>query len=835
MIARERTLSTASVAAAIASATHRIAPVWPLKHFVAVNPFLGFADRPFAETCALLRRVGRIEILMPRAFYASALDAGEIADDDLRAAIDAAPSGWNIPRNALDVRDEVRRTPRSIASHPAHVATVADTLDALAGGNRMASGVGFMVDEISKWCAAYFDDGASSWRLPTRGLRPYRAWRSSMRDDRNPEVMGVRGFRAIVAALPEDPVATIHTVLERLGIPDRACADYLFRALLDIGGWASYARYVTWQAALAGHSDSTLVELLAIRIAWGYTLFAQRTDAAFVTAWRAAMDEAAVIPLDDRLGEDADLCLRLVLQDAYEHAYRRRLIARIAPSAAEPAQPERPLLQAAFCIDVRSEIFRRALERESPAVATLGFAGFFGYPIEYVQIGHERGGAQCPVLMPPAFTVCEVVGGTTPDDERAIFQLRRLRRRVAKTWKSFKGSAVSSFIFVEAIGLSYAVKLLSDSFGITRTVADPNTDGLDRSAIGKLEPRIEPALVGGRETGFTISQKLAMAEAALRGMSLTTGFGRIVMMVGHGSTTVNNPHATGLDCGACGGHTGEANARVSAMILNDPDVRTELRERGITIPDDTWFVGALHDTTTDAITLYTREMPPVSHRDALARARTWLASASSTARRERAAQLGLASAKDVASAILARSRDWANVRPEWGLAGNAAFLAAPRALTRGIDLGGRVFLHEYDHRRDDGYGVLASILTAPLVVASWINLQYYASTVNNRVFGAGNKTLHNVTGLIGVLEGNAGDLRTGLPWQSLHDGDRYVHEPRRLTVLVAAPRTAIDAVLAEHASVGDLVEHRWLTLFAIDDDGRVWERQAPGSGWKPVV
>ena len=175
------------------------------------------------------------------------------------------------------------------------------------------------------------------------------------------------------------------------------------------------------------------------------------------------------------------------------------------------------------------------------------------------------------------------------------------------------------------------------------------------------------------------------------------------------------------------------------------------------------------------------------------------------------------------------------MRPEWGLAGNAAFIAAPRERTRGIDLGGRAFLHDYDWRQDEGFGVLELIMTAPMVVASWINLQYYGSTVNNRVFGSGNKVLHNVVGTIGVLEGNAGDFKVGLPWQSVHDGKRFVHEPLRLNVFIEAPIDAINAVIAKHETVRQLVDNRWLHLFAISGAGQVSHRYQANCTWQSLT
>ena len=822
--------------AAIAEACGRIAPLWPLKRFVAVNPFLGFSGQTFEATCATMRRVARVDVLMPRDFYRRAIAAKTIEDADIETALADAPANWRLPKTAEALKLAVAREPDGKAKAGAVVATVAEILDGLAAGDRQASRTAFMIDEISKWCAAYFDEGQSVWRLPSRGTSLYAAWRASMRHDRNAEMMGIRGFRAAVASTPEEPVDAILAVVEALGIPDRAVADYLHRALFDIGGWAAYARYLTWDNSLYGRSDDTLVQLLAVRVVWGYALFKERTDEAFVSAWGAAMADAASPPKDEHLGDDPELAIDLVLQQAYEGAYQRRLLARLAaaPRSSQERAATRKALQAAFCIDVRSEVFRRALETVAPGVETLGFAGFFGFPIEYVPIGNKLGGAQCPVLLKPAFVVCEAVDGASDEEEQEILGLRRLRRRAAKAWKSFKLSAISSFTYVETAGLGFGLKLLTDSFRLTRPVKDPNVDGLDKDIIGRVGPRIEARTFGGRPTGFDREQRLMQAERVLRAMSMTSDFARLVMLAGHGSATVNNPHASGLDCGACGGHTGEANARVAAAILNDREVREGLRPRGIEIPDDTWFLAALHNTTTDEVKLFDAQKTPASHRQEVARLEKQLERAASLARRERAPALKVPRDALADSVIKSRARDWSQVRPEWGLAGNAAFIAAPRDRTRAIDLGGRAFLHEYDWRQDAGFGVLELIMTAPLVVASWINLQYYGSTVNNRVFGAGNKTLHNVVGAIGVLEGNAGDLKVGLPWQSVHDGERFVHEPLRLNAFIAAPIDALNDVIAKHQTVRELVDNNWIHLFAIADDGAVSHRYRGGLRWESL-
>lgn len=251
-------------------------------------------------------------------------------------------------------------------------------------------------------------------------------------------------------------------------------------------------------------------------------------------------------------------------------------------------------------------------------------------------------------------------------------------------------------------------------------------------------------------------------------------------------------------------------------------MRAALAERGIALPDDTVAVAGLHDTTTDRVAILDPETVPPSHADDLARLEEALAAAGELTRAERSLRI----AGSTAETLKARAADWAQVRPEWGLAGCSAFIAAPRARTAGVDLGGRAFLHTYDWTKDEGFGVLEVVMTAPMVVASWINLQYYGSSVDQTVFGSGNKVLHNVVGGIGVLEGGGGDLRVGLPFQSLHDGEREAHAPRRLSVVIEAPQQAIRDVIARQEGVRQLLDSGWVSLFVMDGEGRISARYA---------
>ncbi|MEZ4715643.1 MAG: DUF2309 domain-containing protein [Caldilineaceae bacterium] len=817
--------SSAHVQATLAQVRKRIAPLWPLRHFVAVNPFLGMADYDFAATARTMAQRAGAKLTAPRAFYAAAIADGRMTSADLAAALAEAEHVAGAPHDveSLCVFAATPATDAAFALTP----TVADAAQQVTGRDwsRLAT------ESISRWAAAHFDQGQAYWTSPWRDLPAYAAWREEALLDRTAEVAGVRGFRRTVRNLPASAPDAIAAIVAKLGVPPAGLEAYLHRLLMTVGGWAGYARYLLWEAELDGRFDSSLDELLAVRLAWELALYNAFMPEGVDEAWAACRHELAAPRLNP--AADAELAGDLLLQTAFEKAYQRTLIATMATVGSQ--EMRRGRVQAAFCIDVRSEVFRRAFESVADDVETIGFAGFFGFPIEYVRLGDDRGGAQCPVLLKPQFVVHESVLGADTDTEQTAGHTRMLHRRVAKAWRTFKFGAVACFAFVGPVGLAYVKKLVSDSLGLSRPVEHPAAFGLDQATVAKLGPTLDSTEMAGRITGMTPGQRLDVAEGVLKAMSLTDNFARLVLLVGHGASTVNNPHASGLDCGACGGHTGEANARVAARVLNDPDVRAGLARRGIHVPADTVFVACQHDTTTDAVTLFDKALIPASHAQDVVVVEQQLAAAGRMARAERARLLKIDQGTDIDKAITARSRDWSQVRPEWGLAGCASFIVAPRARTQSLDLGGRAFLHSYDWRQDNGFGVLELIMTAPMVVASWINLQYYASTVDNRVFGSGNKALHNVVGALGVLEGNGGDLRVGLPWQSVHDGERYIHEPLRLNVLIGAPIEAMNDIIARHEGVRQLLDNGWVHLFALAEDGTVSRRYAGDLRWRSVA
>jgi uncharacterized protein YbcC (UPF0753/DUF2309 family) len=783
----------------------RIAPTWPLDQMIAVNPWWGMRDTSFKKVSAKLSTLARVRCLMPKSYYAQQWGR-DISESHLMTA--AEQVGEQVTIEALMDYLEA-------PEWQTHWHNFSDLLDSHLGRENKMAWRDEIAHQISQFCAGYFQLGSpfNHSADATEGL--YRDWLDATRQDKGIEIlMAERGLSQQFEMLPNSHEELLALAIEEMGAQASLLEDYFHALLLDINGWASWAAYGKWQADLNGKPGyQQQEELLCVRVAWELALWRHarvRYPKEMTILKKHWAHQWEVLPRLVRAHLEEQR-LGWVWQWAIELAYQgtlNRTLQGDAPSQSDHA----PLLQAAFCIDVRSEPMRRALEQQDARIQTIGFAGFFGLPIEYVRSGTGLNRPQLPGLLKAGISVSEI-------DAHACSSNQALNNKVR--WNAAKEASPSTFSLVEAVGLGSAYKLIKDTFFPGDTGHPHN----QFSAATKWLLKKDDAVI-------TAKEKAALVAGVIKAMGFQTYFAPTVMLIGHGSVTRNNPHAAGLDCGACCGQTGEVNVRVLSSLLNELDVREELSILGIDIPAETTFIAALHNTTTDEISILDRDE---SHVDA--EVLQWLEDAGKAVRRERSISLGLDSEMDSSALELSvrkRSKDWSQVRPEWGLANNACFIVAPRSRTRGLDLKGRSFLHDYDWVKDDGFGILELIMTAPMVVTNWINMQYNASVTDNLKYGSGNKVLHNVVGgNLGVFEGNGGDLRIGLSLQSVHDGKRWMHQPLRLSVYIDAPQNEISAILERHKTVSDLVNNDWLFLFHWDRVSGDISRYA-GGDWLPV-
>ena len=819
------------VDAACAQACATIAPAWPLDRAIAVNPHWARISRSVREVAARLAVLGDLRVFPPRDRLRQAWASGRISAADLDAALahsTAAQAAGLDAAQAIAALAEPGRLPR--------LPLLIDVLDDDAQGRHRLPWRQAITHQVSQVCAAYFDAHQADWQ-PERSQGLYAFWRDTLTHDHGIGLlMGLPDIARSLSTLPATREQAETWVMQRLGLPEEAWSAYLEAVLLTVNGWASWCAYLGWEAGQQGRTDPHLRELLAIRLAWGALLLDCRDDQAAQRAFATLQVEWE--QAETRLQQaEAALLVDEVWQDAFEHGYQRDLARRL--DAVAPALPDQPPaeVQAVFCIDVRSEPLRRALESAWPALHTRGFAGFFGLPLAYTPLATQARRPQLPGLLAPTLEVTEQLmpaahagglsGEQDPTLQRAAERQRLHRFAQLDRWGEGSRWPGAAFSLVEAVGGGYLGRL-------TRWLRPPAAPR--RTAEGEgLAPRYR-ALCRPALAGLGLDDKLDLAARVLHAMGLDRGMAPWVLLVGHGSQSAYNAQASALDCGACCGQSGEVNARVLARLLNEPDVQQGLRERGLALPAEVVFVAALHNTTTDEIDGLDLDLLTPAQRKHWQRLEQVFSQAGDQVRRERAAKLGLdprASHEALLTQLRRRANDGAQTRPEWGLAGNAAFVIAPRARSRGAMLDGRVFLHDYDAAQDPDGRVLELLMTAPMLVTHWINWQYHASTCDPQRLGSGNKLLHNVVGgRIGVFEGNGGDLRIGLARQSLHDGDGWRHEPLRLTVLIAAPANAITRVVSRHQVLRQLLDNGWLHLWRFDEAGG-YQRYA-GDRWPSV-
>lgn len=720
-----------------------------------------------------------------------------------------------------------------------------------------------LVDEILiRFCAAFLDQGLAHWRLPHREQGFFRCFCALFQHGSFCQAQWMQGVSAELRRLESHAISPLESIMESLvllGIDESQWEDFIASTFLALRGWAGMVAQIEARGdrVVRPIPQGSVIEYLAIRLILdryaavsiardhlGYDgmisnlrkeitrrlgkpippSVEQRAFSVFQLAqllgWTPEdlhdLTKADWSTLLREIETFTRLERRQVFHDAYECRFNTRTLDAVALHAPRPAPtPAKPRFQAMFCIDDREESIRRHVEELAPDAETFSLAGFYFIPMYFRGAADAHFVPLCPVVIRPQHWVAEqVVESLELDHQRRARHRRAIGIASHQFHMGTRSFAVGALLSA-AVGVLSAAPLVARTFFprltaqirsvFTSVVQPPNT-------VMQLERTEETPGPENGSLGFTLEELTNIAERVLRDTGLTVNFSRFVVTLGHGSSSVNNPHESAYHCGACGGARGGPNGRAIATILNDQRIREQLARRGIAIPADTVFVGGMHNTSNDFITLYDLELLPESHRQEFAEIQQILQQACNRNAHERSRRFVSApltqSLESARQHVEGRVEDLAQVRPELGHATNAISIVGRRAWTRGLFLDRRAFLTSYDPDQDDAdHSILTRILLAIFPVCAGINLEYYFSQVDNTVLGCGTKLPHNVTALLGVMDGAGSDLRTGLPLQMIE-----IHEPVRLLNIIETTPEAMLQILAKNAGVERLCRNGWVHL-----------------------
>jgi uncharacterized protein len=719
------------------------------------------------------------------------------------------------------------------------------------------------VDEvIHPWlirlCSVFLDQGTAYWPMPNREKGFYESVRGLLARRGGILPKYLVGLDEEFRSQERRFFSAADSVLDYLDsgcIEESEWSEILQAELLALPGWAGLIHVLEEKPTLAPHKilPCSLLDFLAVRLtmlrvaARRQATETMEEEPPLKTHERRRLSRAARMYDAARVlrlsGEDVEnlteseweafasevkvfngLERRRILHLAYERAHEREILRGLSSHRKYRGlfeQQQRPSAQVFFCLDEREESMRRALEEVNPSIETYSAAGYFGVAVDYTGIDDPHSSALCPVVVKPKHAVVE---RPKPEDS-SLLERRRWRRRVLGLL--MRNSFISSktllrgWLSTSVLGLLSAVPLIGHLLA-------PRRYALLRDRLNDAflpEPRTELTLmrntkesqdaVSGLLMGFTPEEKAERVASVLGPAGLVHGFARLVVIIGHGSSSLNNPLESAYDCGACGGRRGGPNARLFAAMANRKEVRQRLREQGIDIPPDTWFIGGYHDTCNDEIELFDLDSLPSTHQPDLESIRNSLDRARAQNALERSRRFESCPPDADADRALRhaeeRSEHLGQPRPEYGHCTNSICIVGRRNLTRGLFLDRRAFLVSYDANLDPSNSGLSSVLSAAVPVCAGISLEYYFSFVDNDRYGCGTKLPHNVTSLMGVMDGHASDLRTGLPWQMVE-----IHEPVRVLFVVETTPDRLEKVIDANSALKQLVTNRWIRLATID-------------------
>ncbi len=743
----------------INQAAQVVGKTWPLYSFVTANPLAGYENLPFFEGIEQGGNLWDANVLPKACVFRQAWEEGKIDADVLQKILQEAGKKES-PEHYLAELETHPEVEHINESHELDRLTV-------------------------KWLSLFLDEGMAAWPMPFKDLGFYTAWRKLIIYDDDIK-------KRLNISIPKSPEEALSWVLENF--EEEKHLQIFERHLAALPGWAGFIKYrVENDSVWNKEYPITLVDFLAVRL------------------WMARCIKTPILPKEPNKKNHELLALKYLWLEAWEQTWQNRFFKKLKKSIGQPVKEKftRPGAQLVFCLDSRSEVLRRHLEKLGN-YETFGSAGSFSLPINYRNLDDGLINKSSPAMAISKYVVHEEPA-LHQESEAQLYKKEGRRLGAYKYFlKRMKNILPSAFGYVEGSGFYYGI------FMLLRMFRPHKADQLMLQHREELERIYEPHICAIDQKDsleeISIKEKTALVKGAFDSCGWKN-FAPLVVFTGHASHSANNPYASSLDCGACAGNPGKRNARTLARLANTKEVREALREKHeINIPDDTMFIAAEHITSSDNVQLFDVNIPE-SHQPILQQLKKDLATVKREMTKER-----LNEPEHAVTLAKTKSTSWSEARPEWGLSGHAGYIIGPRSLTINGEFSD-CFMSSYDWKIDKDGAILKGIMQGPLLVCQWISDHYYFSTVDNEVFGGGSKITLNITGKYGAVQGNGSDLKIGLPLQSLMKTDEKVyHNPIRLTTLIQAPKRFITQTLAEDDKLKSLLDNDWLFLYVMDPE-----------------
>ncbi len=643
---------------------------------------------------------------------------------------------------------------------------------------------------------SFLDQGISIWNFPSEG----KSFLDAIRSIENTSFSSIFHHKE-TRILLQDPRLTITAMLGKIvGENESLYEQYLYDQQFSHQGWSGIVSTVEdlpqslLDTRLIKLEDLILLELLLEFDALNYKLTKYWSPVGnFVTE--------KIIPLHDPIAYSEKMDVLSLWQEAFEWSYYDQVLKGLQMEKVDSIRRKSMSFQALFCIDDRECSFRRHLEKLEPACETFGTPGFFSVEFYYQPVGGKFYTKLCPAPITPKYLIKEE--GSEKNLETDLH------------FSKHSHSFYTGWLFSQTIGFWSAVKLFISLFKPSMSPATASSlKHVDKFSTIRVDYQ---AMENGLQVGFQIEEMAVRVESLLKSIGLVNNFAPIVYVIGHGASSVNNPHYAAYDCGACSGRAGSVNARVISQMANKPEVRAILRVKGIHIPETTVFVGGLRDTTRDDVVFYDEEITFSDYKILHSAHVKLFAKALDNNAKERSRRFEsidtTAKASEIHEKIRTRSVSIFEPRPELNHATNALCIVGRRELSKGVFLDRRSFLNSFDYNVDPDGTYLFNILKAAAPVCGGINLEYYFSRVDGEKLGAGTKLPHNVMGLFGVANGIDGDLRPGLPTQMTE-----VHDPVRLLLIVEHFPEIILKTIQKSTETYEWFINDWVKLVSINPE-----------------